>query len=179
MNYKKSIPYYIYVFVLMAFISCNSHPELPETFLQKDSHPIIYPDYKDVTIPNNIAPLNFMVENVDECIAYIKWNGGSATYGNGNKIQIPIKEWKKMMDEAKGNSLIIDLYTLQQEKWFKHPSFFIHVAQEEIDPYISYRVIYPSYIAYEMLSINQRHLTDFDETVIYNNMMVKLFQEHK
>lgn len=172
MNYKKAIPYYIYVFVLMAFISCNSHPKLPETFLEKDSHPIIYPDYKDVTIPNNIAPLNFMVENVDECIAYIKWNGGSATYGNGNKIQIPIKEWKKMMDEAKGNSLIIDLYTLQQEKWFKHPSFFIHVAQEEIDPYISYRVIYPSYIAYEMLSINQRHLTDFDETVIYNNMMV-------
>lgn len=172
MCHKRAIPYYIYICILMAFVSCNSHPALPEAYSQTDRLPAIYPDYTDVTIPYNIAPLNFMVEDADECVAHIKWNGGSATYGDENKVQIPMDEWKAMMDESKGNKLSVELYTRQQEEWTRHPSFLIHVAQEEIDPYISYRVIYPSYIAYEMLSINQRHLTDFDETVIYNNMMV-------
>lgn len=175
MCHKRAIPYYIYicyVCVLMVFASCNSHPTIPETYSETDSQPAIYPDYTNVTIPYNIAPLNFMVENAEECVAYIKWNGGSATYGKGNKVQIPTDQWKAMMDASKGNDLSVELYTRQQEEWFKHQGFFIHVAQEEIDPYVSYRVIYPSYIAYEMLSINQRNLTNFDETVVYNNMLV-------
>lgn len=156
----------------MVFASCNSHPALPETYSETGHRPAIYPDYTDVTIPCNIAPLNFMVEEAEECVAEIKWNGGSATYGDGNKVQIPTDEWQTMTDKSKGGSLSVELYTRKQGEWLKHPAFSIHVAQEEIDPYISYRVICPSYIAYEMLSINQRNLTDFDETVIYNNMLV-------
>lgn len=159
--------------MLMVLVSCNSHPALPEAYNQTESLPQIYPDYTDVTVPCNIAPLNFMAEDADECVAEIKWPGGSTTYGEGNKVLIPIDEWKTMMDESKGDKLSVELYTRKQGKeWSKHPGFSIHVAPEEVDPYISYRVIYPSYIAYEMLSINQRHLTDFDETVIYNNMLV-------
>lgn len=159
--------------MLMVLVSCNNHPALPEAYNQTESLPQIYPDYTDVTVPCNIAPLNFMAEDADECVAEIKWPGGSTTYGEGNKVLIPIDEWKTMMDESKGDKLSVELYTRKQGKeWSKHPGFSIHVAPEEVDPYISYRVIYPSYIAYEMLSINQRHLTDFDETVIYNNMLV-------
>ena len=84
MCHKRAIPYYIYICILMAFVSCNSHPALPEAYSQTDCLPAIYPDYTDVTIPYNIAPLNFMVEDADECVAHIKWNGGSATYGDGS-----------------------------------------------------------------------------------------------
>ena len=172
MNRKKFIPYYIYICALMAFVSCNSHPALPEAYSETDKQPVIYPDYTDVTVPYNIAPLNFMAEDAEECVAHIQWKDGSATYGDGNKVQIPIDEWREMTEKAKGDKLSVTLYTKEGKEWSKHKDFDIHVAKEEIDPYISYRVICPSYIAYEMLSINQRHLTDFDETVIYNNMIV-------
>lgn len=172
MCHKRAIPYYIYICVMMVFASCNSHPSLPEAYSKTDNLPAIYPDYTNVTVPCNIAPLNFMVEDAEECVADIKWNGGSTTYGDADKVQIPIDEWREIMDKSKGDKLSVELYTRKQGEWFKHPSFSIHVAQEEIDPYISYRVISPSYIAYEMLSINQRHLTNFDEEVIYNNMLV-------
>ena len=171
MNYKGYIPYYM-LCMLIAFVSCSNHPTLPETFSEANSQPAIYPDYTDVTIPCNIAPLNFMVENADECVAQFSWNNEALTYGNGKKIQIPLGEWQEMMQTAKGKSIQITVYTRQGEEWTRHKPFSIQVAQEEIDPYISYRVISPSYIAYEMLSINQRHLCNFDETVVYNNMLV-------
>ena len=51
-------------------------------------------------------------------------------------------------------------------------AFTIYVAEEPVDQYISYRLIQPSYVAYEKLSINQRDLTSFEEREIYNNMSV-------
>lgn len=171
MKQKALIPF-IYICVLMVLASCNSHPALPESYNETHKLPQIYPDYTHVTIPSNIAPLNFMVTDADECVAHIQWDGGDATYGHAQKVQIPTKDWKEILDLSKGKSLKISLYTRKGDEWNRHQEFPIHVAETEIDPYISYRIIPPSYIAYEMLSINQRSLTDFEETVIYNNMLV-------
>lgn len=171
MNYRL-IPYYIYIGIMMALTACNSHPALPERYSDTKEVPAIYPDYTNVTIPCNIAPLNFMAEDAEECVAQFKWNGESQTYGNGSKVQIPEKEWKQMLETSKGKSIEVEIYTRNGKEWKRHKAFGIHVAKEEIDPYISYRVIYPSYIAYEMLSINQRCLNNFEESVIYNNMLV-------
>jgi hypothetical protein len=33
-----------------------------EAAVHSDDFPAIFPDYKDVTVPYNIAPLNFMIE---------------------------------------------------------------------------------------------------------------------
>jgi hypothetical protein len=46
------------------------------------------------------------------------------------------------------------------------------VAEEPIDPYISYRIIAPSYVTYEELSIRQREMATFDEQMVYNNMLL-------
>ena len=45
------------------------------------------------------------------------------------------------------------------------------MSPDSIDPYISYRLIPPSYVTYEELTINQRCLENYDETVIYDNML--------
>lgn len=171
MNYKL-IPYYIYIGVMMVLASCNSHPTLPERYSDTKDMPAIYPDYTNVTIPCNIAPLNFMVKDAEECVAQLKWGDNTQTYGKGKNVQIPQKEWEEMLQATKGGSIGVEVYTRNGNEWKRHKSFAINVAKEEIDPYISYRVICPSYIAYEMLSINQRCLSNFEEHVIYNNMMV-------
>ena len=49
--------------------------------------------------------------------------------------------------------------------------FSIHVSADSINPYLAYRLIAPSYVAYEDLTICQRNLTNYDERVIYGNMI--------
>jgi hypothetical protein len=43
------------------------------------------------------------------------------------------------------------------------------VAEEPIDNYLSYRLIEPSYVAWDFMEIAQRNLTSFEETQIFNN----------
>ena len=45
----------------LAFAACTNHPKLPATYETAGSLPDIYPDYTDVVVPPNIAPLNFSV----------------------------------------------------------------------------------------------------------------------
>ena len=172
MKRQSLIPYYIYI-MLLVMAGCAHHPEVPKQAEQANRLPEIYPDYTNVVIPCNIAPLNFMVDDAEECVAQFSWEDGKQTYGYGNKVQIPLDEWNDILDAAKGKDIRVEVYTKKkEEKWQRFNPFHIKVAPEEIDPYISYRLISPSYIAYEMLSINQRNLTNFDESVIYNNMLV-------
>lgn len=163
------------VLLLLVISACTSHPALPEKFAEANTQPRIFPDYTDVTVPCNIAPLNFSVQDdeADECVARFTYGEGSSqTYGDGLKVQIPLKEWRKMLEAARGDKMVVEVWTRKAGEWTHHKPFAVRVAEEEIDPYISYRVISPSYIGYEMLSINQRNLTDFDETVVYNNMLL-------
>ncbi len=153
--------------------SCTHHPSLPATYTTETSQPDIYPDYRDVVVPPNIAPLNFGIgSNVEQCVARFTYAGQSQTYGSGNKVIIDEDEWKAMLAASKGGDIKVEVFTLSDGKWTAWKAFAIKVAEEDIDPYISYRLIFPSYVAYEMLSINQRDLTSFDESEIYNNFII-------
>ena len=57
------------------------------------------------------------------------------------------------------------------QKWIRLQPFQIHVSKDSIDPWLSYRMISPSYVAYEELTINQRCLENYDEQVIVDNML--------
>ncbi|MCR4768811.1 MAG: hypothetical protein K5874_01165 [Bacteroidaceae bacterium] len=162
------------VILASAFMfSCVSHPDVPENYTQEDKLPEIFPDYTDVVVPPNIAPLNFLVKNTEEVVARFTYGNTSLTYGEKNKVMIDEKEWKELLSEAKGNSIKVEVFARNNNEWKAYKSFNISIAEENIDQYISYRLIYPSYVAYEMLSINQRDLTSFEEKDIYNNEMVQ------
>ena len=162
------------VIAAVAFASCTHHPEVPKDYTSVNSQPDIYPDYKDVVVPPNIAPLNFGIRgNVTDCVARFTFaNNQSFTFGDCNKVLIDEDDWKEMLASAKGSNIKVEIFSNENEQWKAYQPFTIYVAEEEIDPYISYRLIFPSYVAYEMLSINQRNLTNYDETDIFNNMIV-------
>ena len=136
-----------------------------------DTLPALYPDYVDVTVPANIAPLNFMVDDpsVEAAVARFDWSGRSETYGIGRKILIDEVEWRDICGQCRDSALQVTLYTRREGQWHRHPSFKIHVAADDIDPWLSYRLIEPSYVAYEDIDIMQRDLTSFDERVIVSN----------
>ena len=165
-----------YTLVLTAAIlllsSCVNHPDVPSSSKDTKRLPAIMPDYCDVTVPCNIAPLNFMlpVEEYEECVARISTpDGKQQTYGNGVKVQIPESEWHAMLDASKGKSMKVEVWGKKQGEWLSFKAFKINVAKEPIDEYISYRLIEPSYIVYDYMEIAQRNITSFEETQIFNN----------
>ena len=164
---------YLTLVLTLGLIGCNNHPAVPTQYSQKNTTPEIFPDYTEVTIPTNIAPLNFAVrETGQECVARLSCDNFQQTYGNGMKVQIDADEWKSLLNTAKGKSIKVEVFVCNNNKWTAYKPFSIYVAEDAIDEYISYRLIKPSYVAYELLTINQRNITNFEEKEIYNNMMV-------
>ena len=43
--------------------ACQNKPSVPKEFQYAKDSLAIFPDYKDIIIPSNIAPLNFQVKN--------------------------------------------------------------------------------------------------------------------
>ncbi len=157
---------------MLLLSSCVSHPDVPPSAKEVKSLPAIFPDYCDVTVPCNIAPLNFMLpaDQYEECVArFTTSDGQQQTYGHGVKVQIPEEEWHTMLDASKGKSIKVELWGKKEGEWFSFSPFEIHVAKEPIDDYLSYRLIEPSYIVYDYMEIAQRNLTSFEETQIFNN----------
>ena len=177
-THKKTMKRHIYIYtlVLAAAIgllsSCASHPDVPSSSKAAKSLPAIFPDYCNVTIPCNIAPLNFMLpaDAYEACVARLTTPDGSQqTYGNGVKVQIPESEWREMLDASKGKALKVEVWGRKDGEWLSFNPFEIRVAPEPIDAYVSYRLIEPSYVAWTYMEIAQRNLTSFEETQIFNN----------
>ena len=177
MNMKRYIHYgFCIIGALLLLSSCVKHPSVPSASKKAKTIPVIFPDYCNVTVPCNIAPLNFMLPaaEYEECVARISTpDGQQQTYGNGVKVQIPEEEWHEMLNASKGKSLKVEVWGKQAGGWLAFSPFEIHVAQDPIDEYISYRLIEPSYAGWSFMEIAQRNLTSFEVTQIFNNEITK------
>jgi len=171
---KRYIRLYIVlsVAVLLLLPSCTSHPDVPSLSKEAKCLPAIYPDYCNVTVPCNIAPLNFMLpaDRYEACVArFTTPDGKQQTFGDGVKVQIPEEEWHAMLNASKGKSLKVEVWGQKGDEWLAFIPFEIQVASEPIDEYLSYRLIEPSYVAWNFMEIAQRNLSSFEETQIFNN----------
>jgi len=157
---------------LLLLAACGHHPDVPTASRPAQCLPDIFPDYCGVTIPCNIAPLNFMLpaDLYEACVARLTTpDGAQQTYGRGVKVQMPENEWRAMLGAAKGKSLKVEVWGRKEGEWLAFSPFEIHVAAEPIDEYVSYRLIEPSYIVYDYMEIAQRRLSSFEEKVVFNN----------
>ena len=159
--------------VLFAFVAmltaCNSG--IPENYRESEALPHIYPDYTNVTIPVNIAPLTFETDGTPQEMAVRFTAGNQEVICNGKKIQPDADDWQALVRNAVGKSILVEVFTQRDEQWTRYKPFSIYVSNDSIDPYISYRLISPSYVAYEELTISQRCLENYDESIIYSNML--------
>ena len=171
---KRYIHFYIVFLAVTVLLmsSCASHPDVPSASKEAKSLPAIFPDYCDVTVPYNIAPLNFMLpaDEYEECVSrFTAPDGKQQTYGSGVKVQIPESEWHDMLNASKGKSIKVEVWGKKDGEWLSFNPFEIYVAPDAIDEYLSYRLIEPSYVAWTYMEIAQRNLTSFEETQIFNN----------
>ena len=150
---------------ILLLTACQSHPDIPSSSKETKNLPAIYPDYCNVTVPCNIAPLNFMLpaSEFEECVArFTMPDGKQQTYGSGVKVQIPEDEWHDMLEASKGKSMKVEVWGKKDGNWLAYSPFEIRVAEEPIDDYVSYRLIDPTYVAWSYMEIAQRTVTNFD-----------------
>ena len=70
--------------------------------------PTIFPDYTDVTVPVNIAPLNFEIKAAKHVKAIVEFEGKQVIKVEGSTvIDFPEKDWKRILGEAAGKCLVV------------------------------------------------------------------------
>ena len=167
-----------YIFPLSAlFLMASCGPKLPTSFTQSNEQPAIYPDYADVTIPVNIAPLTFQLEQeTDEMVTRFSY-GDQELLCEGLKARPDIDDWHQLTAAAQGHDISVEVYARNGEQWQRYKPFAFHVSTDSIDAYLSYRLISPSYVTYEELTLNQRCLENYDERVMVDNMLCSTEQD--
>ena len=139
----------------------------------------IEPDYINVTIPPNIAPLNF---SVLEQGRYYKVIATSARTGyktsissNDGIIRFTEKSWRKLTEDSKGDSIKIEVFSSGDDKKLltAYKPFHLAVAKEKIDPYLVYRLIYPGYYSWSDIKIVQRSTENFSEESVIENQIIE------
>ena len=157
---------------LLLLVACSS-PSVPTSYTESKQALHIYPDYADVTVPVNIAPLTFHID--DEAEDYVtQFSVAEASWTVGGRDVCPTaKQWREMTAQALAadGKMEVAVFMQGSEGWKRFKPFSITVMADSIDPYISYRLISPSYVTYEDLTLNQRCLENYDETLIYGNMI--------
>lgn len=130
--------------------------------------PATEPDYTGVTVPANIAPLNFHI--TDEADAYVTVIGESLVL-EGRAVRIPLKKWRALLAENRGGAVSVAVYEKHGAAWTACEPYNIYVDDSEIDHFLTYRLIEPTYAMAGSMGIYQRDLTSFDVKELYNNTL--------
>lgn len=158
--------------LLCLLTACSREAAVPEQSTPVKEQASIYPDYRDIIIPPNIAPLNVQVKSEGLSFAARLSCGKEelvSAAGSDGKFEFDTLAWRKLLKAARGADITVELYAEREQGWVSFPAYKISVAQEPIDRYLSYRLIEPSYELYRQLGLYQRDLETFDVTTIYEN----------
>ena len=139
------------------FTSCTP---TPKDVVMQDVLPPIYPDYCDVTIPENIAPLNFLLRA--DCEAIEVKAGELALNASGNEVVFDIDDWKTLMQQSADKEIEVTITALINGTWKQYKSFKWQVVSDKVDPYLTYRLIEPDYEIWNHVQIQQRCVENFD-----------------
>ena len=112
-----------------------------------------------------------------EVIEKVKNTNGTGIEAGAGKdgiIQFNTKDWKDFLTETKGSQIQFDIYVQDNNNsWKQYRAIEINIANQNIDPFICYRLVYPGYENWVDLSIQQRNLESFDESSIIENQIIE------
>lgn len=153
-------------------VSCTSRPENP---VAVNDMPNIYPDYKGVTIPAEIAPLNFNMatDDADMVDVSVRGSKGGVIHTQGEYADFDIDEWHSLTAQNKGGKLTFTVCAKKDGEWKQYKDFTVNVSPYAIDEWgLTYRRIAPGYETYSKMGLYQRDLSNFNEYAIIENTQV-------
>ena len=127
-----------------------------------DRSAFIFPDYVQVTVPCNIAPLNFYYTAAENSRFVTSFSAGDVkAVIRGRDVVWKEKRWKELLRAAEGGSIhVTSAYSTPSGR--KKTEWDIQVSADEIDPYLTYRLIEPGFEVWDDLEIVERCLENFD-----------------
>ena len=147
-----------------------------------DQWPIIYPDYRDVTIPAAVAPLNFNVmadgpllqeAEVERVDVVVRGSKGGEIIANGQYADFDIEEWHQLTEQNAGGDLTFTVSVKNNGQWMQYRDFTVHVSPYPLADYgLTYRKIAPGYETYSQIGNYQRDLHSWDEEAIIESQSV-------
>ena len=169
---KNIVSYFLLSLYTILWVACTHSVTEPQSATPLNRLPDIFPDYVDVTIPPQIAPLRFMLRHAPEkaivCISHEKEKMVCQASGKEGFL-MDEKQWNHLVQSAIGKALEIKVYEQKEGVWQVYDSFHWYVSGDSIDPYLVYRLIEPGYELWNQMGIYQRRLTDFKESPIITN----------
>lgn len=161
---KNSNTFFALAIIILMLCACNDEVKLA-TGARADGT-FLFPDYAGVTVPVNIAPLNFHY-----CAEGLR--KASTTFSAGD-VSVVVKgvavvwkpaEWKRIMDAAAGGR--VDVRTvLSTKSGERTEDWSFDVLDAPVDPYLTYRLIEPGYEVWDDVEIVERCIENYDEKVL-------------
>ncbi len=150
-----------------------SNTTLPDASHKIERLPVIDPDYKNITLPPNIAPTNFVIQEVGKqyIVELSGENGGNVIIQSKKpSIQFPLKKWRNLLQTNRGESISLTIYRQHENgEWQQFQSVTNKIAEHDIESHLAYRLIKPLYVYWDQMGLYQRDLTSFKETPIFLN----------
>lgn len=154
--------------MLLLILAGGCH-ELPRDAAKQNGLPPIFPDYTEVTIPVNIAPLNFRLEQTGACRVLLAGKDEQFIVSGKGKIDIPLKKWKQLLSRTAGDKVKVTVYQEEKGLWKEYAPFYWYVSPDSTDSHLAYRLIEPTYANWNEMGIYQRDLSSFTEKEIIAN----------
>ena len=161
---------YFYLFTFLLFLAACT--ETVTDAKQENALPQIYPDYLGVTIPVNIAPLNFGMTDEKALLvdAVVSDRHGHTLHSQGKEsVDFDLDDWHTLLDQNRGDSLSVTVSAKYDDGWHTYSPFSIYISPDSIDYGICYRLIEPGYEVWSKMGIYERDLSSFDERALIEN----------
>ena len=141
---------------------------------RQDQLPKIFPDYIGVTIPENIAPMNFCVDdNIEKIDVTVRGSNGGEMHVQDDYADFDIDEWHSIVSQNKGGKLTFSVCVKKGGQWLRYNDFTMTVSQYDMPDYaLTYRRIAPGYEVYSKMGLYERRLDNFDERALIENTQV-------
>jgi hypothetical protein len=132
--------------------------------------PEIYPDYIEVTVPENICPMNFSVPGAEHIQALVENDKGETLKESGaDHVEMPVKKWRNLLEGSQKLKVTVSAWSKGHPEGATYKPFTIHIVQDKIDPWIAYRLLPPGYESWNHMGIYQRNIECFDVEPIIEN----------
>lgn len=169
---------HLFTLLLILLLTAACRHEAPMTNRLVDHRPPIFPDYTEVTIPPNIAPLRFLLSDtcdVDKAAATFECGAERVTVwaSDGRSIAIAPRAWKRLMKDAAGKVISVKVTARIAGEWVGYAPFNLYVATDSIDPYIVYGRTDPSRNVMGHTGLYSRCLEDFRERAVLTSDMTR------
>lgn len=172
MNLKKTIPFLLFVLLVIFIVSCKRDNKISETGREA----VIEPDYAGVTVPQKIAPMNFLIKEEGKSFSVTASNKSGyrlTVKSSDGIIRFPEKAWKKLLKNCEDGKIEIGIISDDGKTLSGFTPSYMFVAREPMDPYLCYRLLYPGYETYSQIKIIERNIESFREKSIIENQLIE------